>query len=73
MQAVLANRIRIADPDFQVRHKERLPYVIMDRGRKCSLKDSVLTPLELLEHWNTFKIHTGYYIEKVRESTKCCF
>ena len=66
VQAVLANRIRSADPDFAVRSKQRLPYVIIDRGtKKYTLKDCVLTPMELLEHWNAFKIHTGYYIEKV--------
>mmetsp|Transcript_41763 Transcript_41763/g.100565 ORF Transcript_41763/g.100565 Transcript_41763/m.100565 type:complete len:2052 (-) Transcript_41763:1552-7707(-) len=74
VQAVLANRIRSADPDFAVRSKQRLPYVIIDRGSKnYTLKDCVLTPMELMEHWNTYKIHTGYYIEKhVNASLQRC-
>ena len=66
VQAVLANRIREADPGFKMLEKARLPYVIVSRSGTYRLKDCVVTPLELLEHWNAFTIHSGYYIEKVR-------
>ena len=66
VQAVLARRIGEADPGRIVRHKERLPYVIVSiPGRKTVLKDRVLTPLELLERWDAYTIHSAYYIEKV--------
>eukprot|EP00536_Pseudo-nitzschia_multiseries_P006259 jgi/Psemu1/255250/estExt_Genewise1Plus.C_1300068 len=65
VQAVLARRLAEADPGRVVRHKERLPYVIVATpGMTFRLKDCVLTPLELLERWDAYKIHSGYYIEK---------
>jgi DNA polymerase zeta len=65
VQAVLARRLGEADPGRIVRHKERLPYVIVATpGVTFRLKDCVLTPLELLERWDAYKIHSGYYIER---------
>ena len=67
VQAVLARRMAEADPGRVVRHKERLPYVIVATpGVTFRLKDCVLTPLELLERWDAYTIHSAYYITKVR-------
>lgn len=67
VQAVLARRIGEADPGRIIRHKERLPYVIVATpGVNFRLKDCVLTPLELLERWDAYSIHSAYYIEKVK-------
>jgi DNA polymerase zeta len=69
VQAVLARRIGEADPGRIIRHKERLPYVIVATpGITFRLKDCVLTPLELLERWDAYAVHSAYYIEKVRSS-----
>lgn len=67
VQAVLAKRIGEADPGRIIRHKERLPYVIVATpGVTFRLKDCVLTPLELLERWDAYTIHSSYYIKRVR-------
>ena len=74
VQAVLAKRIGEADPGRIIRHKERLPYVIVATpGLTFKLKDCVLTPLECLERWDSYTIHTAYYIEKVRSRPGRCF
>lgn len=42
------------------------PYVIVALpGKAFKLRDCVLTPLELLEQWDSYTIHSGYYITKV--------
>ena len=65
VQAVLARRLAEADPGRVVRHKERISYVIVATpGITFRLKDCVLTPMELLEQWDAYTIHTAYYIEK---------
>lgn len=65
VQAVLAKRIGEADPGRIIRHKERLPYVIVATpGMTFRLKDCVLTPLELLERWDAYTIHSSYYIRR---------
>jgi DNA polymerase zeta len=65
VQAVLAKRLAEADPGRVVRHKERQPYVIVaSPGLKFTLKDNVLTPIELLEQWDTYTIHTTYYVTR---------
>eukprot|EP00751_Fragilariopsis_kerguelensis_P017566 CAMPEP_0170833452 /NCGR_PEP_ID=MMETSP0734-20130129/343_1 /TAXON_ID=186038 /ORGANISM="Fragilariopsis kerguelensis, Strain L26-C5" /LENGTH=1050 /DNA_ID=CAMNT_0011199777 /DNA_START=13 /DNA_END=3162 /DNA_ORIENTATION=- len=65
VQAVLARRLGEADPGRVIKHNERLPYVIVATpGVNFRLKDCVLTPQELLERWDAYKIHSGYYIEK---------
>jgi DNA polymerase zeta len=65
VQAVLARRLTEADPGRVVRHKERLPYVIVATpGRNFRLRDCVLTPMELLEQWDAYTIHSVYYITK---------
>jgi DNA polymerase zeta len=65
VQAVLARRLAEADPGRVVRHKQRLSYVIVATpGVTFRLKDCVLSPLELLERWDAYKIHSGYYIER---------
>lgn len=67
VQAVLAKRIGEADPGRIIRSKERLPYVIVATpGVTFRLKDCVLTPLELLERWDAYTVHSAYYIERVR-------
>lgn len=72
VQAVLAKRIGEADPGRIIRHKERLPYVIVATpGVTFRLKDCVLTPTELLERWDAYTIHTAYYIERVRRARIC--
>jgi DNA polymerase zeta len=65
VQAVLARRLAEADPGRVVRHKERLSYVIVATpGLTFCLRDCVLTPLELLEQWDAYTIHSAYYITK---------
>jgi DNA polymerase zeta len=65
VQAALARRLAEADPGRAVRHKERLAYVIVATpGTTFKLRDCVLTPMELLEQWDAFTIHTAYYITK---------
>ena len=67
VQAVLARRLAEADPGRVVKNKERLPYVIVAiSGVTFRLKDCVLTPMELLERWDGYTIHSAYYITKVR-------
>lgn len=74
VQAVLAKRIGEADPGRIVRHKERLPFVIVATpGITFRLKDCVLTPLELLERWDAYTIHSAYYIERVGLPVKQIF
>ena len=65
VQATLARRLAEADPGRVVRHKERLPYVIVAApGRHVRLRDCVLTPVELLEQWDSYTIHSTYYTTK---------
>lgn len=65
VQAVLARRLAEADPGRVVRHKERIAYVIVATpGVSFRLRDCVLTPLELLEQWDAYTIHSAYYITK---------
>ena len=65
VQAVLARRLAEVDPGRTIRHKERLAYVIVATpGVTFRLKDCVLTPMELLEQWDAYTIHAGYYITK---------
>lgn len=65
VQAVLARRLSEADPGRIVRHKERVSYVIVATpGKSFRLRDCVLTPMELLEQWDAYTIHAGYYITK---------
>jgi DNA polymerase zeta len=66
VQAVLAQRLAEADPGHITRNKERIPYVIVATpGKKFKLKDCVLTPVEMLERWDGYTIHSAYYIERV--------
>ena len=66
VQAALARRLQETDPGRVIRHKERIPYVIVSSpGRSFKLRDCVLTPDELLAMWDCFTIHTTYYIQKV--------
>jgi len=65
VQAVLSRRLSEADPGRVIRHKERLAYVIVATpGVSFRLKDCVLTPMELLEQWDKYTVHTSYYITK---------
>lgn len=65
VQAVLSRRLTEADPGRVVRHKERLAYVIVATpGLTFRLKDCVVTPMELLEQWDAYTIHSAYYITK---------
>jgi DNA polymerase zeta len=53
VQAALARRLAEADPGRVVRHKERIPYVIVATpGVSFTLRNSVVTPMELLEQWD---------------------
>lgn len=48
-----------------MRHKERLPYVIVaSPGRNFKLRDCVLTPDELLAQWDAYTVHSLYYATK---------
>lgn len=75
VQATLARRLAEADPGLVVRHKERLAFVIVATpGKAFRLRDCVLTPMELLEQWDAYSIHTSYYIEKhVNAALQRCF
>lgn len=65
VQAALARRLAEADPGRIMRHKERLPYVIVAApGRSFKLRDCVLTPNELLSQWDSFTVHAAYYAKK---------
>jgi DNA polymerase zeta len=65
VQATLARRLAENDPSRVVRHGERLAYVIVATpGTTFKLKDCVLTPLELLERWDAYTVHTGYYLTR---------
>ncbi|GKY98374.1 hypothetical protein MPSEU_000795000 [Mayamaea pseudoterrestris] len=65
VQAALARRLTENDPGRVVRHKERLAYVIVaSPGKAVRLSDAVLTPLELMEHWDLYTVNTSYYITK---------
>jgi hypothetical protein len=75
VQSALARRLAETDPGRNILNKERLPYVIAALpGRTFKLRDCVLTPNELLEHWDSFTIHFGYYITRhVNAALKRCF
>jgi DNA polymerase zeta len=75
VQAALARRLAEIDPGRVVRHKERLPYVIVaSPGMKFRLRENVLTPLELLEQWDSYRIHCAYYTTKhVNAALQRCF
>jgi len=75
VQASLAKRLAETDPGRVVRHKERLPYVIVAMpGKAFKLKDGVLTPLELLEQWDSYSINAEYYtIRHVNAALARCF
>lgn len=65
VQAALARRLAESDPGRVVRHKERQAYVIVATpGIVFKLKDCVLTPMELLEQWDSYTINSAYYITK---------
>lgn len=65
VQAVLARRLAEADPGRVVRHKERIAYcIVATPGLTFRLRDCVLTPMELLEQWDAYTIHSTYYIAK---------
>ena len=65
VQAVLARRLAEADPGRVIRHNERLPYVIVAApGLTFRLRDCVLTPIELLEQWDSYTLHAAYYTTK---------
>ncbi len=65
VQSALAKRLAEADPGRTVRHKERLPYVIVATpGRNFKLRDCVLTPDELLAQWDAYTVHSHYYATK---------
>lgn len=74
MQAALAKRLAEADPGHIIRHKERLAYVIVAApGIHFKLRDCVLTPMELLEQWDSYTLHSTYYITKhVNASLQRC-
>jgi DNA polymerase zeta len=66
VQAVLSRRLAEADPGRVIRNNARLPYVIVATpGLTFRLKDCVLTPMEVLERWDAYTIHSAYYIQKV--------
>lgn len=75
VQASLARRLAEIDPGRVVRHKERLPYVIVAMpGRAFKLKDGVFTPLELLEQWDSYSVNAEYYtVRHVNASLQRCF
>jgi len=75
VQAALAKRLAEADPGRKMRHKERLPYVIVaSPGRSFKLRDCVLTPNELLAQWDAYTVHSQYYTTKhVNAALNRCF
>ena len=75
VQASLAKRLAEVDPGRVIRHKERLPYVIVAMpGRAFRLRDGVLTPLELLEQWDSYSINADYYtVKHVNAALQRCF
>jgi len=75
VQAALSKRLAEADPGRTIRHKERLPYVIVaSPGRSFKLRDCVLTPNELLAQWDAYMVHSQYYTTKhVNAALNRCF
>lgn len=75
VQAALAKRLAEADPGKTIRHKQRIPYVIVaSPGRSFKLRDCVLTPNELLNQWDAFSVHSFYYATKhVNAALGRCF
>ena len=75
VQAALARRLAEIDPGRVIRHKERLPYVIVaSPGKTFRLRENVLTPLELLEQWDSYSVHLSYYTTKhVNAALQRCF
>jgi len=75
VQAALAKRLAEADPGRTIRHKERLPYVIVaSPGRNFKLRDCVLKPSELLVQWDAYTVHAHYYATKhVNAALNRCF
>lgn len=75
VQATLAKRLAEVDPGRVVRHKERVPYVIVAMpGQTFRLRDGVLTPLELLEQWDSYSVNSDYYtIKHVNAALQRCF
>lgn len=75
VQAALMKRLTEADPGKTIRHKERLPYVIVaSPGRSFKLRDCVLTPNELLTQWDAYSVHSFYYTTKhVNAALDRCF
>lgn len=45
--------------------------IVASPGKAFKLRDCVLTPLELLEQWDSYTIHSAYYITKVRVYVTC--
>jgi DNA polymerase zeta len=65
VQAALFRRLAEADPGRVMRNKERISYVIVATpGASYRLKDCVLTPMELLAQWDSYTLHSSYYIVK---------
>ncbi len=75
VQAALARRLAESDPGINIRHKERLAYVIVaSPGRNFKLRDCVLTPNELLAQWDCYTTHAAYYATKhVNAALNRCF
>lgn len=65
VQKALASRLQEADPGLEILHKQRIAFVIVaSPGVQYKLRDCVLTPMELLEQWDAYSIHLGYYITR---------
>jgi DNA polymerase zeta len=63
--AALVRRLAQSDPGLVIRDKERVSYVVVaSPGRSIRLSDCVVTPLELLEQWDSYRINVAYYITK---------
>ncbi len=62
--AALVRRLAQIDPGLVIRDKERVSYVVVASPGRIRLSDCVVTPMELLEQWDSYRINVAYYITK---------
>lgn len=62
--AALVRRLAQMDPGLVIRDKERVSYVVVASPGRIRLSDCVVTPMELLEQWDSYRINVAYYITK---------
>jgi DNA polymerase zeta len=62
--ALVAARAMAADPRYEPRYGERVPYVVVYGHRGARLSDMVVPPRALVEAGGALRLHALYYITK---------